>query len=184
VSRFVALLRAVNLGSHQQIAMAALRDFATNLGLRDVRTILQSGNLIFGAERQGAKDLESLLEGHAKRALRLATDFFVRSAKDWKLLVEQNPFPDEARRTPGRLIVMLLKHPSSLSSLNALRESIRGPEILEIVDKQAYVIYPDGVGRSRLTNAAIEAKLGTRTTGRNWNTVLKIAALAGAEDAS
>ena len=62
--------------------------------------------------------------------------------------------------------------------------SIRGPEILEIVDKQAYVIYPDGVGRSRLTNAAIEAKLGTRTTGRNWNTVLKIAALAGAEDAS
>lgn len=184
MSTFVALLRAVNLGSHQQIAMAALRDFATNLGLRDVRTILQSGNLIFGAESQGAKDLESLLESHAKTALRLGTDFFVRSAKDWKVLVEQNPFPDEARRTPGRLIVMFLKQPPSPGSLKTLRESIRGPEVLEIVGRQAYVIYPDGVGRSRLTNAAIQAKLGTRTTGRNWNTVLKIAALAGSEDVS
>ena len=164
MSRFVALLRAVNLGSHQQIAMAALRDFATNLGLRDVRTIFSRVTSSL-APREGAKDLESLMEGHAKTELRLATDFFVRSAKDWKLLVEQNPFPDEARRTPGRLIVMFLKHPSSLSSLNALRESIRGPEILEIVGKQAYVIYPDGVGRSRLTNAAIEAKLGSEDIG-------------------
>ena len=53
MSTFVALLRAVNLGSHQQIAMAALRDFATNLGLRDVRTILQSGNLIFERREAG-----------------------------------------------------------------------------------------------------------------------------------
>ena len=68
--------------------------------------------------------------------------------------------------------------------MKTLRESIRGPEVLEIVGRQAYVIYPDGVGRSRLTNAAIETKLGTRTTGRNWNTVLKIAVLAGSEGVS
>jgi uncharacterized protein (DUF1697 family) len=184
VTKFVALLRAVNLGSHQQVAMSALRDFAKDLGFRDVGTILQSGNLVFDAERQGAKGLENLLESKAKTALRLATDFFVRSAKDWKVLVEKNPFPDEAARTPGRLIVMFLKHSPNPSGLKALRDALRGPEVVEIVEKQAYIVYPDGVGRSRLTNAAIEVKLGTRATGRNWNTVLKIAALVGCQTAS
>lgn len=177
MSTFVALLRAVNLGSHQQIAMSALRDFAKDLGLVDIRTHRQSGNLVFGAERQTAKSLENLLEGNAKRALRLATDFFVRSAKEWKVLVEKNPFPEEAARTPGRLIVMFLKDSPNADGLKAVRAAIRGPELVEIVGRQAYVVYPEGVGRSRLTNAVIEAKLGARATGRNWNTVLKIAAL-------
>jgi uncharacterized protein (DUF1697 family) len=184
VTTFVALLRAVNLGSHQQIAMSALRDFATDLGFVDARTILQSGNLIFDVERQDAKGLENLLETKAKTALRLGTDFFVRSAREWKVLVEKNPFPDEAKQAPGRLIVMFLKHSPSPSGLKALRDAIRGPEVVEIVEKQAYLVYPGGVGRSRLTNAAIEAKLSTRATGRNWNTVLKIAALAGGQATS
>jgi uncharacterized protein (DUF1697 family) len=184
VTTFVALLRAVNLGSHQQIAMSALRDFARNLGFLNARTILQSGNLIFDLEKQGARGLEDLLESKAKTALRLATDFFVRSAKDWKALVDNNPFPDEAARAPGRLIVLFLKHSPSPNDLKTLRDAIRGPEVVEIVDKQAYVIYPNGVGRSRFTNAVVEAKLGTRATGRNWNTVLKIAALVGCQAAS
>ena len=153
MTKFVALLRAVNLGSHQQIAMSALRDFAKDLGFRDVRTILQSGNLVFEAERLSAKGLE-------------------------------NPFPDEVERAPGRLIVMFLKHSPNPSGLKALRDAIRGPEVVEIVGKQAYIVYPDGIGRSRLTNAAIEGKLGTRSTGRNWNTVLKIAALVNSQNAS
>ena len=99
-------------------------------------------------------------------------------------MVEKNPFPDEAERTPGRLIVMFLKHSPNPSGLKALRDAIRGPEVVEIVGKQAYIVYPDGIGRSRLTNAVIEGKLGTRSTGRNWNTVLKIAALANSQTAS
>jgi uncharacterized protein (DUF1697 family) len=181
VTTFVALLRAVNLGSYQQIGMSTLRDFAKDLGFLDVRTILQSGNLVFATEGQGTEGLEDLLESKAKTTLRLATDFFVRSANDWQVLVDQNPFADATARTPGRLLVMFLKHSPNPSALKALRNTIRGPEVIEIVGKQAYIIYPDGVGRSRLTNAAIEAKLGTRATGRNWNTVLKIAALAGGQ---
>jgi uncharacterized protein (DUF1697 family) len=184
VTTFVALLRAVNLGSHQQITMSALRDFAKGLGFLDARTILQSGNLIFDLKRQNARGLENLLESEAKIALRLSTDFFVRSAKEWKFLVEKNPFPDEAKRAPERLIVMLLKHSPGTIGSKALRDAVRGPEAVAIVDKQAYIVYPDGVGRSRLTNAVIEAKLSTRATGRNWNTVLKIAALAGHQAAS
>ena len=140
--------------------MSALRDFAKDLGFRDVRTILQSGNLVFEAERQGAKGLENLLESKAKTALRLATDFFVRSAKDWKVLVEKNPFPDEAERTPGRLIVMFLKHSPNPSGLKALRDAIRGPEVVEIVGKQAYIVYPDGIGQVSADECRYRRQIG------------------------
>ena len=177
MTTFVALLRAVNVGSHKPVAMSALRDFAIGLGYSDVRTLLQSGNIVFRTETRSANVLERILEGEAKLRLGLETDFFVRSAKDWKVLVDLNPFPDAARRDPSHLVVMFLKDAPSVESLAALRAAIRGPEVVNIEGKQAYVIYPDGIGRSRLTNSVIEVKLGTRSTGRNWNTVIKAAAL-------
>lgn len=173
------MLRAINLGSHNPVAMAALRDVVSDLGFSDVRTLLQSGNLVFRAEKRSPKDLERLLKSEAKAKLGLDTDFFVRSAKDWKVLVERNPFPEEASRDPAHLVVMFLKDIPRAESLAALRATIRGREVVGIEGKQAYIVYPDGIGRSRLTNALIEARLCTRGTGRNWNTVLRVAALTG-----
>jgi len=175
---FIALLRAINLGSHKPIAMSALRDFVADLSFTDARTLLQTGNVVFRGEAQSAGKLEHLLEMEAKAHLGLDTDFFVRSAKDWKALVSRNPFPDEARRDPSHLVVMFLKDAPDAKSLATLRAAIKGPEIVDVAEKQAYIIYPVGIGRSRLTHALIETKLGTRGTSRNWNTVLKLAALA------
>lgn len=160
--------------------MSSLRDLVTGLGFSNVQTLLQSGNIIFRGEARKANDLERLLESRARAQLGLDTDFFIRSAKDWKFVIERNPFPDEAKRDPGHLVVMFLKDRPAAKSLAALRACICVPEVVGIEGKQAYIVYPAGIGRSRLTNAIIEAKLGTRGTGRNWNTILKIAALAGA----
>ena len=177
---FVALLRAINLAGHNPVAMSALREMVSGLGFSDVQTLLQSGNVIFRAETQNAKKLESLLEKEAKTKLGLATDFFVRSAKDWKALIERNPFPEEAKRNPARLVAMFLKDPPSAHSIAELKASIQGREIVSVEGKEAYLVYPDGIGHSRLTNAIIETRLGTRGTGRNWNTVTKVAVLAQA----
>jgi uncharacterized protein (DUF1697 family) len=174
---FVALLRAINLAGHNPVAMLALREVVSGLGFTDVRTLLQSGNVIFHAGARNSRKLESLLEKEAKMKLGLATDFFVRSAKDWEALIERNPFPEEARRDPARLVAMFLKDAPRAHSIADLKASIRGRETVSIEGKEAYLVYPDGIGRSRLTNAFIEAKLGTRGTGRNWNTVVKVAAL-------
>ena len=179
---FIALLRAINLGSHKPIAMSALRDFVADLSFTDARTLLQTGNVVFRGEAQSAGKLEHLLEMEAKAHLGLDTDFFVHSAKDWKALVSRNPFPDEARRDPSHLVVMFLKDAPDAKSLATLRAAIKGPEIVDVSEKQAYIIYPVGIGRSRLTHALIETKLGTRGTSRNWNTVLKLAALAAEND--
>ena len=174
----IALLRGINVGGHKQVSMADLRDLLTRLGLADVRSLLQSGNLVFGATGRTAGQLERLLETEAAKRLALETDFFVRTAKEWNDVVARNPFRKEAARDPGHLIVMFLKDPPSVRGVTALQAAITGREVVRAGGKHLYIVYPDGAGRSRLTNAVIDKQLGTRGTGRNWNTVLKLDALA------
>jgi len=176
----VALLRAVNLPSHNKAGMAELRKLLAELGFEDVQSLLQSGNLVFRSESRTSGQLEGLLEAEAKKRLGLETDFFVRTASEWKTLVAGNPFPEEAERDPGHLIVMFLKAEPDAKDVAALQAAIKGREVVRAKGRHAYIVYPDGIGRSRLTNVLIEKKLGTRGTGRNWNTVLKLGAVAGA----
>jgi len=122
--------------------------------------------------------LERLLEAEAEKRLALKTDFFVRTAKEWEGVVAHNPFRKEAMRDPGHLVVMFLKDAPSVTGVKALQKAITGREVVRAAGKHLYIVYPDGIGRSRLTNALIDKQLGTRGTGRNWNTVLKLAALA------
>jgi uncharacterized protein (DUF1697 family) len=157
--------------------MADLRDLCTRLELAGARTLLQSGNVVFGGTSRSSAALERLLEKELAARLRVTTDFFVRTAREWNDLVAANPFPAEAKRDPGHLIALALKDAPSPNDVDALQAAIAGPELIRAVGKTAYVVYPLGVGGSRLTNAVIEKKLGTRSTGRNWNTVLKLHAL-------
>ena len=83
-----------------------------------------------------------------------------------------------AEGDPSHLLVMFLKKEPDRDSVTALQKSIKGREIVKAKGRHAYIVYPDGVGRSRLTNTVIEKALGTSSTGRNWNTVLKLADLA------
>jgi uncharacterized protein (DUF1697 family) len=174
----VALLRAVNLASRNMVAMADLRALAEGLGFEKVQTLLQSGNLIFDSKPTGAR-LEGLLEATAKKGLGLETDFFVRTAREWQAVIKANPFPAEARKDPAHLVLLCLKEAPDRPAVAALRQAIKGRELVEAEGRQAYLVYPDGIGRSKLTMAVIERHLGTRGTGRNWNTVLKLAKLTG-----
>jgi uncharacterized protein (DUF1697 family) len=176
----IGLLRAVNLPGHNKIGMVDLRELLAALGMRDVRSLLQSGNLVFRSDIHTATQLERVLERGAARRLGLETDFFVRTASDWKAIVAGNPFPEEAERDPSHLLVMFLKAVPNREDVTALQRAINGREVVRAKGRHAYVVYPDGIGRSRLTTALIEKKLATRGTGRNWNTVLKLGALAGA----
>ena len=173
----VALLRAVNLGGKTQVAMSDLRNLVTELGLEQVRSVLNSGNLVFSGGRKSGAALEQLLETETDKRLGLRTDFLVRTANEWAKVVANNPFRAEAKRDPGHLVVMFLKKAPTAKAVETLRAAITGRESIKAVGRHAYIVYPDGIGRSRLTNKLIDSKLGTRGTGRNWNTVLKLADL-------
>ena len=164
----IALLRGVNVGGNKMIAMSDLRERAERLGLRDARTLLQSGNLVFRSNKSPAQ-LEKLLEKELE-----GTSVFVRTPEEWAAVVAANPFPEEAKRDPGHLIVLFLKEACDAKTLQPV---IVGREVARGNGREIYIVYPDGMGASNLTNAFIERKLGTRGTARNWNTMLKLAAL-------
>jgi uncharacterized protein (DUF1697 family) len=124
--------------------------------------------------------LERLLEAETARRLGFEVDWLVRTAPDWRAMVARNPFPREAERDPARLIVLFLKGRPAAARVASLRASITGREVLRAGSRHLYVYYPDGVGRSKLDFARIERALGLRATGRNWNTVRRLATLAEA----
>jgi uncharacterized protein (DUF1697 family) len=177
----LALVRGINVGGHRLVAMSDLRDFLAQLGFAEPRSWLQSGNLVFrGGGGRNCAELERLLETEAEKRLELRTDFLVRTAEDWKAVIARNPMRDEAERNPSRFIVMVLKAGPDMGRVEVLQAAVTGHEIVRADGRQLYIVYPAGIGVSRLTNTLIERKLGTRGTARNWNTVLKLGALAEA----
>jgi uncharacterized protein (DUF1697 family) len=173
----IALLRGINVGGRKLVSMSDLRDLFEALRFRDVKSLLQSGNLIFQSDRRTGAALEGLLEVETKKRLDVSVDYFVRTAEEWESIVARNPFPEEAKLDPSHLVVLFLKEAPEAKNVKALQAAIRGPEIVRALGKQLYIVYPAGIGDSKLTNAVIERTLGLRGTGRNWNTVLKVAAL-------
>jgi uncharacterized protein (DUF1697 family)/tetratricopeptide (TPR) repeat protein len=180
VTSYIALLRAINVAGHRPVLMAGLLDFFASLGFADARSVLQSGNVVFRSKARETSQLERLLEVDAAKRFGLQTDFFVRTGEEWQAIVERNPFRKEAERDPSHLVVMCLKEAPGAARVAALRAAIAGREVVRASGRHLYVVYADGIGRSRLTNAVVENKLGTRGTGRNWNTVLKLDALVRA----
>ena len=174
----IALLRAVNVGGRNMIAMSELRAFLGELGFADARSLLQSGNVVFrGGSRSGAA-LERFLEAESKKRLALDVAYVVRNAGEWQRAIDDNPFSKEAQSDPGRLIVTFTKDALDAARVKDLQAAIQGPETVRAKGKHLYIVYPDGVGRSKLTITLIEKKLATRGTSRNWNTVLKLAELS------
>jgi len=174
---YAALLRAVNLGSHNKVSMADLKALLAELGMKNPQSLLQSGNLVFESAARATAALEKLLETSAAKSLGLETSFFVRTGAEWQQAIADNPFPKEASRDPGHTLLMCLKDAPPPAAVTALQDAIKGREVVKAKGRHAYFLYPDGIGNSKLTMTVIERKLGTTGTARNWNTVLKLAAL-------
>ena len=179
----IALLRGINVGGHRSVGMTDLRNFLAELGFDDARSLLQSGNLVFNSKVRTGAELERFLESEAHDRLSLEVDFIVRTPDEWKGVIRQNPFRKEAERDPGHLVVMFLKSVPEVEDIVALEAEIRGPEVVRAKGKQAYIYYPNGQGRSKLTHSLLEKRLG-RGTGRNWNSVTKLLEIAESLEAS
>ena len=175
---YIGLFRAVNLPGHNKLGSADLRDLLVGLGFEDVQTLLQSGNVVFRGPTRTSGDLERLIESEGEKRLRLTTDVLVRTEKEWGGVIAANPFPKEAVSDPSHLLAVVLKDRPARDKEKTLQQTIVGREVVRVDGRCAYIVYPDGIGRSRVTSALIEKHLGTRGTGRNWNTVMKLKALA------
>src|SRR4029450_7380688 len=94
---YIGLLRAINLGSHNKIAMSDLRAMLEKIGLEDPKTLILSGNIVFKCAGSSCDKVEKLLEAASTKQLGVTTDYFVRTAKEWQAIVAANPFKKEAK---------------------------------------------------------------------------------------
>lgn len=156
--------------------MAALRAFLAELECGTPETVLQSGNAVFSSRLTPAA-LETRFEVEGRHRLGIDTAVVVRSAEEWRAIVAGNPYEREARTDPSHLLLVCLKERATPAAAAALRDAIRGRETFHLGDRHAYIVYPDGIGRSKLTMTVFEKAIGTVGTARNWNTVMKIHAL-------
>jgi len=173
----IAFLRAVNVGGTGIIKMAALKQMFDELGFKDARTLLQSGNVVFRARATpdaAAKKIAAAI----KKAFGFNIDVMVRSADELRQAAAENPYPEAARDDPSHLVVTFLASAPTTAPIKALKASKFAIEEFDVRGKHAYTNYADGIGTSKFTPALVEKGLQTRGTGRNWNTVTKLIAIA------
>jgi len=139
MTTYIALLRAVNLGTHNN-AMRDLCQLLTTLGMQGTRSVLQSGNVVFRTDLSKTVELERLLEDAADKRLGLNTDFFVRSARDWEGIIARSPFQDEAARDPSHVLVIFLKDTPDRAAVTALQQAITGREVVRAEGRQVYIL--------------------------------------------
>jgi len=180
MTRYVALLRGINVGGRKKVAMGDLRSTLSALGYEDVETYLQSGNAFFSAPGSDPAALARQIEEALKSALDMDVKVLVRTPADLAGVVEANPFPDSTAE-PSKLHVAFLSATPDAAKVAELDSRRFEPDELRVGERAVYVWYPNGAGRSKLTNDVLERKLGVTSTTRNWNTVLKLLDKASAD---
>lgn len=174
----VAFLRGINVGGRARVPMADLRVLAATVGLDDVRTYLQSGNLLFAMPSGGTEHLMGDLERAISERFGLTVRVLMRTIADLSAIVAANPMPG-ATANGSKLHVVFLAGTPSAEAVAALDADRSPPDVFAVLGGEIYVHYPEGSGRSKLTLEYFERRLGVAGTARNWNTVTKLVALAG-----
>ncbi|MEU8520455.1 DUF1697 domain-containing protein [Streptomyces sp. NBC_01216] len=173
---YAALLRGINVSGHRKVPMAELRSLLEELGHRNVRTYLQSGNAVFTTDDDSGDDvLAAAIEAAIGKRLGFRVDTLVRGAAYLAAVADACPFP--AGELEGRqLHVTYYSEPVGPERFAAIDEAAFRPEEFRLGDRALYLYAPDGLGRSKLAEAVSRPSLlkGVVATSRNWNTVLKL----------
>ena len=178
---YVALLRGINAGRARRIAMADLRKLVADLGFHDVRSMLNSGNVVFRGDSAPRKDIAITMEEALVMRLGVATRVTVLEHDELAMVIDQNPLADIATEA-ARLLVFVLRRPKDRSLVEPLLAQEWGAEALAVGARAAYVWCPEGVLQSRAA-AAVGSVLGDGTTSRNWGTIRKLHELCLAVEA-
>jgi uncharacterized protein (DUF1697 family) len=178
MSVIICLLKGVNVGGHNKLPMEALRALCKSLELRAPQTYVQSGNVVFHTRESNLARLAQCIEDAIEKRFRFRPAVLLRTSADLKQAVKRNPFTTHAATEPGKLMVLFLADDPGKSAKEILAKVPRGPEELHLHGRELYIFFPEGAGRSKLPWATLDKLLGTRGTGRNWNTVTRLLEMA------
>jgi len=172
MSRFVALLKGINVGKAKRVPMADLRELLAALGYRNVRTLLNSGNAVFDAAAKGEADHAALIQRAVAEQLGVDAMVIVKSAKNIAATIAGNKLSTVVT-DPSRLLVAFTRDAKSLAALGSLAAVQWGDEAIHVGKDAAYVWCANGILKSKMAVALLR-DLGPSGTTRNWATVKKI----------
>jgi uncharacterized protein (DUF1697 family) len=173
MTRYVALLRGINLGGNRKIRMADLRSIFNEARCSNVTTYIQSGNVVFTDESRSTDDLRVDLEQRIEETTGIAVPIVLRSAEEWAAVVRANPYEGVE---PTKLHVAFLGDRPPADPADVLRAAARPSEEFTLAGSHVYMHLPDGMGRAELPKGL--ERLETTITVRNWKTVTKLAELS------
>ncbi len=175
--RFVALLRGINVGGKKKVPMARLREVLQGLGFSDVATLLQSGNAVFSSRTKDPKRLQLQIESALAEGFGFEVAVVLRSRDELAQAIASNPLPG-AEEDPSHFLITFLSAVPEAARVAAIDPRAHLPDQFQLVGREIYARYPNGIHSSKLAAVLGSTRLGVIPTARNWSTVKKLLALA------
>jgi len=176
VTTYVVLLRGINVGRHRRIAMSDLRAVLVGLGYGDVRTHLQSGNVVLESGKS-PEQLRRTIEKALADEFEVDVEIFVRTRDELADVIARDPLGDVAD-DPSRYLVSFLSAEPDPARVREAAAADVGQERFAVSGRELFAWHPGGVHASKLARVVTERRLGVTATARNWTTLTKLLALA------
>jgi uncharacterized protein (DUF1697 family) len=174
----IAMLRGINVSGHKVIKMELLRESFAALGFSNVKTYVQSGNVIFEASNDSVVSLSKKIEEKILRDFGFSVPVLLKTSKEMEETIKRNPFLKAPAIDHSKLHVTFLSDAPPKTALEQLQSLAVKPEQFHIIGRDIYLYCPNGYGRTKLSNTAIEKKLSVKATTRNWKTANTLLAMS------
>jgi len=168
---YISMLRGINVGGHKRIKMDQLRKSFEALGFEQVKTYIQSGNVVFTTGKTSPAALSKKIEERILKDFGFPASVISRTADEMSKMIAENPFLKQRGIDPAKLHVMFLSEPPTPAALKELAEVTVAPEQCQCSAREIYFYLPNGVSKSVLWNSPVDRILAVVTTTRNWRTV-------------
>ena len=175
---YIAMLRGINVTGSKIIKMEALRASVAALGFKNVRSYVQSGNLIFETQSASPATLSAKIEQRILRDFGHNVPVFLRTPKEMTEIVKRNPFPKDPAVDQSRRYVTFLDDVAPKTAAELLQPLAAGAEQIRVIGREIYLYCPNGYGETKISNNAIEKKLSIGATTRNWRTTQTLLAMS------
>jgi uncharacterized protein (DUF1697 family) len=177
---YISMLRGINLAGHKRVEMARLRVMFEGMGFEQVRTYINSGNVVFKTGKSAPAALSKKIEERMVAEFGFGALVITRTAAELGRAIEGNPFAKESRSDPAYVFIGFLERAPKADAVEKLQARAAKTEQAHCSGKEIYVYYVDGMGRAKLlTHGVLEKVLAVKATMRNWNTVSKLYEMAG-----
>ena len=173
MTKYISILRGINVGGHRKILMKDLKELYSSLGLKNVSSYIQSGNLVFESSKSHT-ELEATIHKAIEKKYGFDVPIIVRNKEEIEEAIQNNPYIEEDLSNITQVAMTFMKSTPSSENIEALKGAIETKDEYQIIGKNIYILLQRKYHETKLSNNFFEKKLGVECTTRNWKTVLNL----------